>query len=169
MGKSKPERPKCANCNNPNHDESHFYEKKLDGYAKHVLDLIALLQKSNIDIPSTCHRPSSSSSFQSYGKDLGKGHALCTTTIPHSSGWVLDLGASHHMTSSQDLFSSFEASPTPHIWMGKNTIMTICGKDSIEIDDATFHGVLCVPYFSSNLLSIYQITHSRKGKIVEIA
>ena len=33
-GKSKLERLKCAYCNKPNHDESHCYEKKLDGYAK---------------------------------------------------------------------------------------------------------------------------------------
>ena len=32
--KSKPERPKCAYCNKPNHDESNCYEKKIDGYAK---------------------------------------------------------------------------------------------------------------------------------------
>ena len=84
-GKSKPERPKFSYCNKPNHDESHFYEKKLDGYAKQILDLTTLLQKSNIDIPSTSHRSSSSSSFQSDAKDIGKGHALCTATIPHSS------------------------------------------------------------------------------------
>ena len=33
-GKPNLERPKCTYCNKPNHDESHFYEKKLDGYAK---------------------------------------------------------------------------------------------------------------------------------------
>ena len=104
-----------------------MYEKKLDGYAKQVSNLITLLQKSNIDIPSTSPRASSSSSFQSDGKDIGKGHALCATTT-HSSRWLLDLGASHHMASSQGLFSYFEASPTPHILMGNDTIMIVCGK-----------------------------------------
>lgn len=50
---------------------------------------------------------------------MGKGHALCATTIPHSSSWLLDSSASHHMASSQDFFSSFEAL---HILMGNNTI-----------------------------------------------
>ena len=116
--------------------------------------MIALLQKRNIDIPSTSHR-SSSSSFHLDGKDTGKGHVLCATTIPHSSRWLLDSSASHHMTSSQNFFLSFEASPTPHILMGNNTIMTVCGKGYIDIDVGTFHDVLCVPSFSSNLLSIY--------------
>ena len=73
------------------------------------------------------------------------------------------------MTSSQDLFSSFEASPTPHTLMGNNIVMTVCGKGSIRIDDGTFYDVLFVPSFSSNLLSTYQITHSWIGKIVEFA
>ena len=132
--------------------------------------MIALLQKSNIDIPTTSHRSSSSSSScQSDGNDIGKGHALCAFATPPASTWLLDLGASHHMASSQDLFSSFEASPTPHILMGNNTTMTICGKGSIDIDDGTFHNVLCVPSLSSNLLSIYQITHSGTRKIVEFS
>ena len=61
----------------------------------------------------------------------------------------------HHMASSQDLFSSFEAPPTSHILMGNNIVKTVCRKGSIDIDDGTFHNVLCVPPLSSNLLSIY--------------
>ena len=64
-------------------------------------------------------------------------------------------------------FSSFEASSTPHVLMGNNTVMTVCGKGSIDIDDSTFHDVLCVPSSSSNLIPIYQITHSGIRKIVE--
>ena len=131
--------------------------------------MIALLLKRKIDIPSTSHRSSSSSLFQLDGRYIGKGHTLCATTTPHSSRWLLDSGALHHMASSQDLFSSFKASPTPHILMGNNTVMTVCGKGSIDIDDGTFHNVLCVPSLSSNLLSIYQITHNGTGKTVEFS
>ena len=53
--------------------------------------------------------------------------------------------------------------------MGNNTIMIVYGKGSIGIDDGTSHDVLYVSSFSSNLLSIYQITHSGIGKIVEFA
>ena len=141
--------------------------KKLNGYAKS--GLTSLLQKRNIDIPSTSHRSSSSSSFQLDGNDIGKGHTQCATATPHSSRWLLDLGASHHMTSSQDLFSSFGASPTPHILLGNNTVMTVCGKGSIVIDDGTFHDALCVPSLSSNLLSIYHITHTGTWKTAEFS
>ena len=90
---------KCAYYNKPNHDDSCFYEK-LDGYAKQVSNLIALLQKCNNDIPTTSHRSSSSSSFYSDGKDIGNGHALCETIILYSSRWLMDSGALHHMASS---------------------------------------------------------------------
>ena len=42
-------------------------------------------------------------------------------------------------------------------------------EGSIDIEDGAFHYVLCVPYFSSNLLFIYQITHSGIGKTTEFA
>ena len=129
----------------------------------------ALLQKRNFDIPSTSHRSSSSSLFQSNGIDIGKGRALCETTIPYSSRWLLDSGASHHMSSSHNLFSSFEVSPTPYILMGNKNVIIVCGKGSIDIDDGIFHDVLCVLSFSSNLLSIYYITHSGTSNIVEFA
>ena len=47
--------------------------------------------------------------------------------------------------------------------------MTVCGKGSIDIGDGIFHDVLCVPSLSSNLLFIYQITHSGTGKTIEFA
>ena len=66
------------------------------------------------------------------------------------------------MTSSQDLFSSFEASPTPHILMGNNTVMTICGKGSIDIDDCTFHDVLCSIFVLSPSLYLSNYTQSER-------
>lgn len=136
------------------------------------MDLQALLQKSNLSSPSSSG--SQGSSYQSSsinpiaGQDLGKGHALrASFTSPSQVPWILDSGASHHMASSREIFSSFGASPIPHIIIGNNTIMTVCGKGTICIQDGTFNDVLYVPSLSANLLSIYQISHSGSGKIVE--
>ncbi|WP_233109404.1 hypothetical protein, partial [[Clostridium] innocuum] len=38
---------------------------------------------------------------------------------------------------------------------------------SIPMKEGTFNDVLCVPSLTTNLLSIYQITHGAQGKIVE--
>lgn len=51
--------------------------------------------------------------------------------------------------------------------MGNNTYMNIIGKGFVNIGDGTFNDVLCVPHLSNNHLSVYQVTHSGAGKIVE--
>lgn len=71
------------------------------------------------------------------------------------------------MASSQSMFSSFETCSSPNILMANNTYMSVCGKGSIDIDKGSFNDVLCVPSLSTNILSIYQITHGGEGKSVE--
>ena len=71
------------------------------------------------------------------------------------------------MASSREIFSYFEASPIPHIITGNKTVMTVCGKGIVYIQDGTFNDVLYVPSMSTNLLSVYQISHSGSGKTVE--
>eukprot|EP00253_Pinus_taeda_P017449 PITA_17449 len=43
------------------------------------------------------------------------------------------------------------------------------GTGTVHLDNGQFNDVLCVPPLSSNLLSVYQITHSGEGKIVEFS
>ena len=57
----------------------------------------------------------------------------------------------------------------PSILMGNHTPVEVCGRGYVDVGDGTFHDVLCVPSLSSNLLSIYQITHIGLGKRVEFA
>ena len=169
--KQKTERPTCSYCQKGIHDESLCYQKKFDGYEKQIADLQALLQQSNLS--SSSSSGSQGSSYQSSsinptaGQDLGKGHALrASFTSPSQVPWILDSGASHHVASSREIFSSFEASPFPHIIIGNNTVMTVCGKGTVCIQDDTFDDVLYVPSLSANLLSVYQISHSGSGKTV---
>lgn len=51
--------------------------------------------------------------------------------------------------------------------MDNNAYMCVCGKGSIQIDEGSFNYVLCVPSLSTNILSIYHITHSGEGKSVD--
>ncbi len=55
----------------------------------------------------------------------------------------------------------------PSILMGDNTLVEVCGRGSINVEDGTFHDVPCVPSLSTNLLSVHQITHTGLGKKVE--
>lgn len=80
---------------------------------------------------------------------------------------MLDSSASHHMASSRDDLASLEPCTTSTISMGDNTPFEVYGRGSIDMDDGTFQNVICVPSLSTNLLSIYQITHSGSGRRVE--
>ena len=71
------------------------------------------------------------------------------------------------MTSSKGVFSTLEASSIPHILMGNNAALPVCEKGSVCIQDGIFNDVLYVPSLSTNLLSIFQITSRKSGKIVE--
>ena len=96
----------------------------------------------------------------------GKGQALMANTSS-SSEWILDSGASYHMGSSKGDFSSFKQSQVPHIFVGDDTKMEVEGKGHVEIENGEFKDFLYVPKLSSNILSIYQITHLGDGHKLE--
>lgn len=93
------------------------------------------------------------------------GHAL---VIVHASldTCILDSGASDHMAASKDSFSSLEPCTNPPILMGDDKPIQVCGKGVIDLEHGYFQNVLQVPLLSTNLLSIYQITHSGSKKQV---
>ena len=97
----------------------------------------------------------------------GKGQPLIASRCLEQGKWLLDLGSSYHMESSMDIFSSIEPCTSPPILMCNNTYMKVYGKGSIPMGEGTFNNVLCVALLTTNLLSIYQITHWAQGKIVE--
>lgn len=173
----KRERPTCAYCKKIGHEEHHCHSKKID-------ELTHIIKKHNIDLPKVYKKDDSSTSTSSHSKGKGqafmastsgkthsfgtrKGKALCATISHDSKRWLLDSGASHHMASSQSMFSTFEPCTMPQILMGNHTYKDVIGKGSIGIGDNSFNNVLCVPHLTNNLLSIYQITHSATKRVVE--
>lgn len=58
-------------------------------------------------------------------------------------------------------------SRVPHIFIGDDTQVEVEGKGSVDMHDGRFENIIYVPNLSTNLLSIYQITHYGDGKKVE--
>ncbi len=71
------------------------------------------------------------------------------------------------MGSSKEDFSSLNQSKVPHIFMGDDAKMEVEGKGHVEMENGEFKYVLYIPNLSSNLLSVYQITHLGDGHKVE--
>jgi hypothetical protein len=72
--------------------------------------------------------------------------------------WIVDLGASHHMDSTKELYSSLDACKGPPILMGDNSPIEVTDKGRIELTNGSFENVLHIPKLSINLLSMYQMT-----------
>jgi hypothetical protein len=71
--------------------------------------------------------------------------------------WIVDLGASHHMVATKEVYSSLDAFKGPPIPMGENSPIEVTIKGRIELTNRSFENVLHVPKFFVNLLSVYQM------------
>ena len=83
-----------------------------------------------------------------------------------SPSFIIESGASRHMVLTKETFSSLEMSKGPPIVLGYDSLTDSLGKGRIDLDHGSFNNVLYVPGLSSNLLSVYQMTHSRSPKKV---
>ena len=70
------------------------------------------------------------------------------------------------MVSTKETFSSLDMSKGPPIVMGDDSLTDSLGKGRIDLDYGKFNNVLYVPGLSSNLLSMYQMTHTGSPKKV---
>ena len=83
-----------------------------------------------------------------------------------SLSFTIDSGASRHMVSTKEALSSLDMSKGPQIVLGDDSLTDGLGKGRIDLDHGKFNNVLYVPGLASNLLSMYQMTHTRSPKKV---
>jgi hypothetical protein len=86
-----------------------------------------------------------------------------STTSSNDENWVMDSGASHHMTSNRDLFTTFTNFDKPtSVELGNNHIIYAEGRGTIQMElevknrrmNGTLTDVLYVPKLRKNLFSI---------------
>ena len=70
------------------------------------------------------------------------------------------------MVSSKESFTSLDISGGPSIHMGDDSHIPIVEKGSIKIKHGEFQNVLYVPSMKTNLLYVYQMTHTCSPKRV---
>ncbi|KAJ7968090.1 Retrovirus-related Pol polyprotein from transposon TNT 1-94 [Quillaja saponaria] len=89
-------------------------------------------------------------------------HALGTHSTTDSEPWIIDSGASDHMTGTSRNFSTyFPCSGKDKVRVADGSLSTISGKGSIQCTPTLpLSSVLHIPKFSMNLLSISSITRN---------
>ena len=113
--------------------------------------LTNLLEKNGISLPESSKKRAGGSSLD----DRERVHALLAGTSS-SPSFIIDSGASRHMVSTKDAFSSLDMLKGPSIVLGDDSLTESKGKGRIDIDHGNFNNVLYVPSLASNLLSVYQ-------------
>ena len=68
------------------------------------------------------------------------------------------------MVASKGSFTSLDLSGGPRIHMGDNSQIPVVGRGSIKIQHGDFKNVLYMPFLATNLLSVYQMTHTSSPK-----
>ena len=123
-------------------------------------EMALLLKKHNISAPASARKDDSEEEDEEYQRE---GHAL-KACCSSAHVFLIDSGASNHMAASKESFSSFQSFDGPSIQMGNNSKVKTKGKGSIQLEHGRFKDVLFVPSLASNLLSVYQMTHTGSPK-----
>ena len=115
---------------------------------KQLDEMFALLKQHNI-APPRAKNPDE----EAPKEDVERCHALKATLSP-SSAYIIDSGASNHMVSSNESFSTFSLSKGPNIHMGYDSQIPAEDKGSVRAKHGEFKNVLYVPSLATNLLSV---------------
>jgi transposase InsO family protein len=104
---------------------------------------------------------------------LGLGNKSVSIPLPNASGtspnssWIIDSGASHHMTfDSQQFLKYISSSGTPYITVADGSHTPIAGCGDIELQSFKLKDVLHVPGLSNNLLSVRKITKDNHCAVI---
>ena len=77
----------------------------------------------------------------------------------NSPSFIIDSGSFRHMVSTKEAFFSLDMSKGPPIVLGDDSLTDSLGEGRIDLYHGKFNNVLCGLGLSSNLLSVYQMTH----------
>lgn len=186
-GQSK-EKPTCAHCGLPGHVKAKCY--KLVGYPAHynkskvyqntrknssatqsMAHNVSVLDKSDADSQNVRlskdqyqqllfilqERNASNNLSGNVSSSVCNSAAILSPTT-----WIIDSGASDHMTSSTSSFTSYKSTPNAKpVKLPTGDVAPISHIGSVHLsNDLHVNDVLCVPNFQFNLLSVNKLTQS---------
>ena len=139
---------KCSYCGKGFYPEHACMKNKLD-------ESTSLLERNHINLPKIFRTRDQ----QDWEPHHERGHALMASTSK-SKALLIDSRASQHMMDERDSFSSLETEKSIPIHMGDDSTIISEGQGTVDLENGYFSNFLYVPSLASNLLSVYQITHT---------
>ena len=80
--------------------------------------------------------------------------------------WVLDSGATHHVSHTKDLYVEYRALEETYVTLPNGYTVHIEGIRFIQLTDAiSLHNVLYIPEFKFNLISVSVLTKTLNSKV----
>ena len=129
---------------------------------KRTIDHMSLLfEKNNI----TLLEGTSNKDTGDQNNHPERGHALMASVLK-ARALLIESGALNHMVSCNYSFTSLDYDSFISIHMGDDSQVSSKGKCTIHIEHGSFKNVIYVPSLASNLLSVYQMTHTSFPKRV---
>ena len=127
----------------------------------HVCHNCKKLQNKNRRFQSVYHQKSLQFASTSINTLVESGKTN-TCFIFSSSTWVIDSGATGHMTSNSSLFTTFQSHPyTSNVILAQGSTSCVLGSWTIHSTSLlTLTSVLSLPQFSFNLISVSKLTHT---------
>ena len=128
---------------------------------KNLDDMNLLLERNNTNILESVRKRDN----HDWDIQPERGHALMESTS-NPRTLLIDSGSSNHMMVSKESFSSLDTKKIIPIHMGDDSQIISKGKGTVKLEHDNFFDVLYVPSLDSNLLSVYQMTHTGVPKRV---
>ena len=127
----------------------------------HIHQKCRRLQRKNQSFKSSPYQKSLKSTSTSITTlvELGKTN---TCFISYSSTWVIDSGATDHMTSNSNLFTMVQSHPsTSTVILADGSTSCVLGLGTLHLTPLiTLTSVMSLPQFSFNLIYVSKLTHT---------
>ena len=114
---------------------------------------------------STSKSPYGTSSLAMTGKNFNSSFNVSKTLC--KDPWVLDSGATYHMTPHSSLLTSYVSLFGNHITVANETHIPITGRGNVSfLPSLNLKDVLHVPSLSNNLISVKKLTRDLKCSVI---
>lgn len=118
-------------------------------------NLIALLERSNVEAKGSANMMKTKSSSVNIGGKLFINNAICKID---DSSWIVDTGATHHTCHDLSWFTSYSEIKPISVALPNKNIVEACHRGNVKLYDSLhIQDVLYLPDFAVNLISVSKL------------